>query len=152
MQKNKKKIRLVIDVNAWISLLLSPRFRVRLEVVFGEECDLLISDELFGELDDAVRKPRLKRKIGQAVYEALVAKLRTDAELVDVHSVVDICRDPEDNFLLALAKDGNADYLITGDNDLLVLKEFGKTKIVTLTEFAAAWLSANLEHSKGTGQ
>jgi len=34
-----------------------------------------------------------------------------------------------------LAKDGDADYLITGDNDLLVLKEFGKTKIVTLREF-----------------
>jgi len=39
--------------------------------------------------------------------------------------------------LLALAKDGNADYLITGDKDLLTLKSFGKTKIVTLTDFEA---------------
>jgi len=46
--------------------------------------------------------------------------------------------DPKDNFLLALAKDGNADYLITGDNNLLSLKEFGKTKIVTLSEFETA--------------
>jgi hypothetical protein len=64
--------------------------------------------------------------------------LRDIAELVDVHSVVDICRDPKDNFLLALAKDGNADYLITGDKDLRVLKEFEKTKIVSLDEFEDA--------------
>ncbi len=55
--------------------------------------------------------------------------------MVDVRSKVELCRDPKDNFLLALAKDGDADYLITGDADLLVLKEFEKTKIVTLAEF-----------------
>jgi len=37
-----------------------------------------------------------------------------------------------------LAKDGNADYLITGDDDLLVLKEFEKTKIVSLSGFETA--------------
>jgi predicted nucleic acid-binding protein len=46
-----------------------------------------------------------------------------------------VCRDPKDNFLLALAKDGLADYLITGDRDLLSVKKFGKTQIVTLNEF-----------------
>ena len=63
------------------------------------------------------------------------AKEQHDAELVEVHSVVDVCRDPKDNYLLALAKDSNADYLITGDTDLLVLKEFEKTKIVKLNDF-----------------
>jgi putative PIN family toxin of toxin-antitoxin system len=67
--------------------------------------------------------------------------LRNSAELVDVHSVVEVCRDPKDNFLLALVKDGNADYLITGDDDLLVLETFEKTKIVTLTDFEAAFSS-----------
>jgi predicted nucleic acid-binding protein len=38
-----------------------------------------------------------------------------------------------------LAKDGNANYLITGDNDLLVLKKFEKTKIVTLSDFEAVF-------------
>ena len=50
-------------------------------------------------------------------------------------SIVTICRDPNDNFLLALAKDGNADYLLTGDKDLLELKKSGKTKIKTITSF-----------------
>ena len=54
---------------------------------------------------------------------------------VPVPSKVTVCRDPKDNFLLSLAKDGNADYLLTGDADLLVLDVFKKTRICTIREF-----------------
>lgn len=56
-------------------------------------------------------------------------------DLVEVKSIITICRDTKDNFLLALAKDGKADYLLTGDKDLLELKKFGRTKIKTITSF-----------------
>lgn len=56
-------------------------------------------------------------------------------DLTEVASIITICRDPKDNFLLALANDGKADYLLTGDKDLLELKKFGKTKIEKLTAF-----------------
>jgi putative PIN family toxin of toxin-antitoxin system len=92
----------------------------------------------FRELDKAIQKSYLAKRISRKLYEKLVTRLRKNAELVDVHSVVEVCRDPKDNFLLALAKDGNADYLITGDDDLLVLKTFGNTKIITLTDFEVA--------------
>ena len=92
---------------------------------------------LFDDLARAVRKPYLAKQINPEHYEKLVSKLKRNAELVDVHSVVDACRDPKDNFLLALAKDGNADYLITGDLDLLTMKKFEKTKIVSLSDFEA---------------
>ena len=136
MQKNKnKKIRLVIDSNVWVSSLLSPSFFGRLKIVFDSRYRLLVSEEFFDDLANAFRKPYLVKQINPADYMELVSQLRTDAELVDVFSIVDACRDPKDNFLLALAKDGNADYLITGDEDLLMVKEFGKTKIVKLSEF-----------------
>ena len=139
MLKNKnEKMRLVIDANAWISSMLSPRFQVRLEVVFGLDYQLLVSEQLFRELSRTIQKPYLAKKIRQTVYMELVSRLRSVAELVDVHSTVESCRDPKDNFLLALAKDGSADYLITGDNDLLIMKEFENTKIVTLPDFEAA--------------
>jgi putative PIN family toxin of toxin-antitoxin system len=136
--KKSKRLRIVVDTNGWISSLLSPTFRLRLEVVSGGEFRLLFSEQLFRELDKAVRKPYPAKRIERMEYEKLVVLLRSVAELVDVHSVVEICRDPKDNFLLALAKDGNADYLITGDIDLLVLKKFEKTKIVTISEFEIA--------------
>ena len=131
-------MRLVIDANLWISFLLSPDSRYRLESIYGSH-RLLVSEELFNDLGNAIRKPYPAKRINRVEYEELVSLLRTDTELVDVHSVVEVCRDPKDNFLLALAKDGNADYLITGDDDLLVLETFEKTKIVKLTDFETAF-------------
>lgn len=57
------------------------------------------------------------------------------AELVKVSAQVNVCRDPKDNFLLALAIDGTADYLLTGDKDLLDLVQLGTTRIITITQF-----------------
>jgi putative PIN family toxin of toxin-antitoxin system len=126
---------LVVDVNVWISTLLSPKFLDRVGIVFDSPYHLLVSEQLSRELGRTIHKPHLKKRIDLEDYDALVTLLRTDAELVDVHSTVEICRDPKDNFLPALAKGGNADYLITGDNDLLVMKQFEQTKIVMLSEF-----------------
>ena len=56
-------------------------------------------------------------------------------EFVDIVSEISICRDKKDNFLLSLAVDGKADYLITGDADLLELEKMGSTKIITLKKF-----------------
>ena len=139
MKKNNAKKRIVVDSNIWISSLLKPSFQSRVEIVFGAEYCLLCSEISFRELDKTVRKPNLAKLINRANYEKLVSLLRKNAELVDVHSDVEMCRDPKDNFLLALAKDGNADYLITGDTDLLVIETFEKTKIVKLTDFETAF-------------
>jgi predicted nucleic acid-binding protein len=54
---------------------------------------------------------------------------------VKVFSIVNVCRDVKDNFLLSLAIDGDVDYLITGDNDLLILKHYKKTSILTINDF-----------------
>jgi putative PIN family toxin of toxin-antitoxin system len=54
---------------------------------------------------------------------------------INVKSKIKVCRDKKDNFLLSLAIDGNADYLITGDKDLFDLVKFQNTNIVTLSDF-----------------
>ncbi|WP_339903769.1 putative toxin-antitoxin system toxin component, PIN family [uncultured Cyclobacterium sp.] len=53
------------------------------------------------------------------------------ADFVKVASKVIMCRDPKDNFLLNLAIDGKADYLVTGDKDLLILEKLKNTRIIT---------------------
>jgi len=77
----------------------------------------------------------LKNYFKQKDVTALVEVLEKHAELVTVTSNIEACRDSKDNFLLSLAVDGKADYLITGDKDLLTLQKFKKTKIVALTGF-----------------
>lgn len=56
------------------------------------------------------------------------------AEFADIKTVITVCRDSKDNYQLALAKDAGADFLITGDKDLLELKQFEGTQIVTLNQ------------------
>lgn len=50
-------------------------------------------------------------------------------------SVSGVCRDPDDDAVLACAVESGADYLVTGDKDLLVLGQYRKTKILTPREF-----------------
>jgi putative PIN family toxin of toxin-antitoxin system len=55
---------------------------------------------------------------------------------VIVTTTIQVCRDPDDNRILAAALDGDCSHLVTGDNDLLVLKQFNEISIVTPREFA----------------
>jgi hypothetical protein len=54
--------------------------------------------------------------------------------LYKTKSQIKRCRDPKDNFLLSLAVDSGADYLATGDKDLLEIRKVGKTMIISLHE------------------
>lgn len=57
------------------------------------------------------------------------------AYFVKSKSKIEICRDPKDNFLLALSLDSKADFLLTGDKNLLEIEKIGKTKIITMSSF-----------------
>ncbi|WP_209444223.1 putative toxin-antitoxin system toxin component, PIN family [Pedobacter borealis] len=56
-------------------------------------------------------------------------------KFIVVKSKIEICRDAKDNFLLSLAVDGKADFLLTGDQDLLMIEKIGKTNIKTISSF-----------------
>lgn len=57
------------------------------------------------------------------------------AEVVDVtEDAAGACRDPKDDMFLALAASGKAAYIITGDQDLLVLQLFRQTRVITVSE------------------
>ena len=82
----------------------------------------------------------MKSYFSREEIATLIDLIEEYGEIVTVKSKVDICRDKEDDFLLSLAKDGKADYLITGDKDLLTIEKFEKTKIVKLTDFRSKYL------------
>jgi uncharacterized protein len=81
------------------------------------------------------RRPKFRKYFSEKDLQGLLLEINKHAGFIEVFSLVEICRDAKDNFLLALAKDGKATHLITGDNDLLVLKKYGKTKIVTISAY-----------------
>ena len=91
--------------------------------------------ELIEEIDRTILKPKFKPYFGINGLDEMLSVFEPFIDLIDVISIISICRDPKDNFLLSLAKDGKADFLLTGDKDLLDLKKIGKTKIATIASF-----------------
>lgn len=130
-----KPLKLIIDTNLWVSFIISNKQSLLDPFLFTEEARLLFSTELFTEIQQTITKPRIKKYFGTNALEEMLLTFEPFIDLIEVKSIVTICRDPKDNFLFALAKDGKADYILTGDKDLLVLKKFGKTKIKTITTF-----------------
>ena len=134
--RNGKKIKIVVDTNLWISFLMSLPTEKRLRrLLLSDKIDILFSRELFNELEITAKRRKFRKYFDTEQVETLLQMLVEVVEIIDVRSVVEVCRDSKDNFLLDLAQDGHTDYLITGDQDLLALKQLGKTKIVTLTDF-----------------
>lgn len=134
MAKNKA-LHLVIDTNLWVSFLISNRLQKLDALFFSERLRFLFSKELLEEINITVTKPKLQKYFSKKAMEEMLLAFESYIDIVEVKTKVNICRDPKDNFLLALSKDGKADYLLTGDKDLLELGKFGKTKIVTIAFF-----------------
>ncbi len=131
----KTRLRVIIDTNLWLSFLLTKN-QQRLDALFADESILLlVSPELLDEIVEVARRPKFRKYFDLDDLTDLLLAMRRKAAVIDVTTNVADCRDAKDNFLLALALDGNATHLLTGDKDLLVLNPFGKTRILTITEF-----------------
>lgn len=131
----RKKDRIIIDTNLWISFLLSKTSSGLDQFFINQSVTVLFSQELLDEFIEVARRPKLKKYFSVADLESLLHQINLHADFVHVTSQFSACRDPKDNFLLSLALDSNANYLLTGDKDLLDLKKVGRTQILTLTQY-----------------
>ena len=127
--------RIIIDTNLWISFLITNDFNKLDHFLNSDKYLVVFSDELFDEFLDVVHREKFARYFNDLNIKILVEIINEKALFVKVFSIVNVCRDVKDNFLLSLAIDGDVDYLITGDNDLLILKHYQKTSILTINDF-----------------
>jgi putative PIN family toxin of toxin-antitoxin system len=132
--KNKVS-RIIIDTNLWISFLITKNFTRLDEIIFSKKCVLIFSRELLEEFLTVAKRPKFRRFFSSSDIEEILETIQEYAEFIEVTSKTEVCKDPKDNFLLSLSLDGNADFLLTGDNDLLILTKFRKTSIVTISDF-----------------
>lgn len=76
-----------------------------------------------------------KNKISSDLVQQTLQSIIEDSIVAQINIKINICRDPNHNKFLELAKTVGADFLITGDRDLLILKEFEGTKILKPSQF-----------------
>jgi putative PIN family toxin of toxin-antitoxin system len=126
--------KVILDTNLWISFLISKDYSFLDNFIEKGKIKLIFSEELFSEFISVTERPKLKKYFAEDDVKHLIRLIDKYGILINVSSKKSICRDLKDNFLLNLAVDSLADYLVTGDNDLLVIKKIQKTRIITIKE------------------
>ena len=131
----RRKDRIIIDTNLWISFILTGDSSKLDEVINEDSSVLLFSIELLEELIDVASRPKFRKYFPTEDLISLLYQIEKNSEFINVVSSVEICRDLKDNFLLSLAQDGQATHLISGDKDLPEIGKFGETVILTIAEY-----------------
>ena len=138
-------MRVLIDTNVLISMLLRPSEDGSVRAVFraftAGRFTLLISKKLIDELTETVRtKFRLSKRVTEEQLTNFTTLLNQTAELIDEieDTIPTVTRDPDDDYVLAYALVGSADFLVAGDKDLLSLEgQIEGLQIVTPSQFLA---------------
>ncbi|HEY9864926.1 MAG TPA: putative toxin-antitoxin system toxin component, PIN family [Candidatus Obscuribacterales bacterium] len=129
---------IVIDTNILISAALSPDGTARkaLNKVY-QQFKIAQSEATYQELSTRIYKRKFDKYISDIERQDFVDIVKKYSQFIEIKSQINICRDVEDNKFLELAKDSNAEFLITGDKDLLALKNLAEyqNQIITPREF-----------------
>ncbi|MBM3209004.1 putative toxin-antitoxin system toxin component, PIN family [Candidatus Shapirobacteria bacterium] len=126
------KPRVVLDTNVLVSgILWGGKPGLVIKHFRQNKFVLLVSPFVLAELTNFLEEHRIERRQRQIILD----EFETRPIKIIPPEQVNLCRDAKDNQVLDLCSFGEADYLVTGDKDLLALKKFGKTKIITPKEF-----------------
>jgi len=113
------KMRIVIDTNIWIRILLRGKTTLPILEAFNDnKFQLIMSQPLFDEFHEVWNRPRLLKYINQNQAMRIEKQLKTRSIWVEIKTIPPHCRDPKDLPVLATAIDGKANIIISGDDDL----------------------------------
>ena len=129
-------MKVVLDTNVLVSALIKAGKPRELIFKIAEgEVQLVLSRSILEEFLEVTDDPRIRRYVNEGDIISFVRVVGSMAKIVRVRSRFKVVgEDPDDDVILRTAKDGRADYIVSGDNHLLSLGEFRGIKIVTVNE------------------
>lgn len=131
----------VLDTNQLVSSLLSTRGpqRLLIEAWWDRKFILFLCPGQVEEVAEVLSRPKIRKKypIPAEDREAFLRLLRLDAFLLADAQAPGICRDSDDDYLLGCAATGGAEYLVTGDKDLLTVGRYQGVTVLRAREFLA---------------
>ena len=132
-------MRVVIDTNVLVSAVIRPQGTTGqvLQRLRTRRFELLMSRATLDELVEVLFRPRLRTKyhLTDSTLHPVLRLIFLRSMILQTHEKVTACRDPKDDIYLELAVAGGADYIVTGDTDLLVLHPFRSIPILTPATF-----------------
>ena len=135
-------MKILIDTNILISGLYFHGLPKKLlsEIDF-EKFNLCVNKEIINEYTEKIDKKFSKSKY--ILDKDLRQKIFSSFKNFEIKSDLKICRDPDDDKFINCAIDAEAIYIVSGDNDLLTIKNFAGIEIVTAREFYDKYLAKN---------
>ncbi len=130
-----KNIKVIFDTNVWISFLIGKRLSFIKDYISNGQITIIITPQLLKEIKDVTGRERLKKYFPKKSVEELIELLEIIGENFEISPTHFINRDPKDNFLLDLIDYSKADFLVTGDKDLLLHNPFKTATILTPADF-----------------
>ncbi|OHD67835.1 MAG: putative toxin-antitoxin system toxin component, PIN family [Spirochaetes bacterium RBG_16_49_21] len=127
-------LKVVLDSNIFISgIIFGGKPRKIINLIIEGKIRLYISSDILLEIKEVLERDKFG--FSQTITQQIIFEIESLSYLVtpkNKHSIVS--RDGDDNIIIDCAVEAKADYIITGDNDLLSLKEYKSTKIINASE------------------
>jgi putative PIN family toxin of toxin-antitoxin system len=130
-----KSFKIIVDSNIWISFLIGKSLQGLQIYINSNLIKIVTCEEQLQELREVFDKPKIRKYFSKEQILDFFELLDESSEKVNLQTKVKICRDSKDDYLVALAIDSQADYLLTGDYDLLDLVKIQNTNVVKYSEF-----------------
>jgi len=132
------RCKIIIDTNLWISLLIGKKLLEMRALCNSEFISVYLCDELLMEFIRITSHEKIRKYTTNERIKETIDLMKSSCTEVSIKNTVvsSPLRDVNDLFLLSLADTVHADYILTGDKDLLTLQLHNQTKIVTYNEFA----------------
>ncbi len=128
-------IRVIIDTNIWISSLIGRQLNSLRELLSYPTIELVVTERLMQEVLLVARRPKFAKYFRSEDVEQLQKWMSQNMTNVPLGKIPARCRDPKDDYLLELAIQSKAIYLVSGDSDLLEMETIGECRIMTVRQF-----------------
>ena len=146
MTRNHKFLRVVLDTNILLSAYISPHGKTANAFYYcAEFCTILMSPETLTEFTRKIYHRKFDRYDQHQRRKEYITNVLQLVDMTETSSVLHVSPDPKDNIFLALAVDGRADYLVSGDKKhLQMLQNYQGISIVSPASFLSYVMSGTV--------
>jgi len=128
-------MKILIDTNIWISVFINKDFQSFIKKILENNIKIISSLRQIEEISNVLARPKFTGHINKNLVEEFLVLFLKTVDVIESKIKINDCRDEKDNFILETAISGKANFIVTEDNDLLVLNPYKDLKIITVNGF-----------------
>lgn len=130
-------MKIIVDTNIWISFLIGKKLSLLKKILTNRDITVYVCAELIQEFKDVSQRKKIRKYITEEDVWDTLKIMETHCHFAPINmKAKSSIRDVNDLYLLSFAETIQADYILTGDKDLLVLESHQQTRIITYSEFS----------------